>query len=374
MNASLRRSKAAAFVCSAIVVLGCSSSDDHGGLNFDTGPASDSTAGDSGSTTDSHGGDVADAHDSGVVGDSSHDSGGGTDSSGGDSTTTDGSGGDSVATDATDSSTTIDTTPDAPPPDAGPPACDPTKDWTTVGDTALSALSTVGSDDYLGDVTPDELTIVWVTLSDPDVFVKVSDRSDTASAFGAPVVVSGSFGFTRVTVSGDGLTLIATDATRKSLVTLTRAARGDAFGSPDTSGFGEINALAFDGPTHLGDPTLSADGNHLMVTAQGLAIGSALIWESTKTGTAWGTPVKVTGPWTGLQRPSGYSFDARTIFLTDVTPTGTESFRPAIGFPFDKDVAVGSHLFASPTRACDKLYFSRAVNTDGTDLDLFVTD
>jgi hypothetical protein len=353
------------FVCSLSMV-GCSSGGDH------PAPGPDDT-GNGGS--DSHVGDIGDtgndAHDSGAVADSN-----GTDSNGGDSNVDSTIDAMTDVVDAMDTTTPADTrdsAPDAPPPDAGPPTCDPTKDWTTASDIAIAGLSTTGADDFLGGVTPDELTLVWSTLSTTDFEVKVADRSDTTSAFGAPAVISGSFGFTRVAISADGLTLYAVDATQKTMQRLTRAARGDAFGSADTTGFSEIDALAFDGPAKLGDPTISADGNHLIVTVQGLSVGSNDLYESTWAGTAWGTAVKITGAWTGAQRPSGYSFDARTIFLTVLTPAGSMALRPAIGFPFDRVTGIGNHELAAPNAACSKLYFSRAVNPDGTDLDLFVT-
>jgi hypothetical protein len=171
--------------------------------------------------------------------------------------------------------------------------------------------------------------------------------------------------------------MIATDAAKKNLVQLTRGARGDAFGAPDASSiFAEINALAGDGTTTVGDPVLSADGNRLIVATTGLAIATTL-YESTWTGTAWGTPVPVAGPWTTgstIYRPSAYSFDARTLFLTDATShAGSFAFRPAVGFAFTSQPSIGSHAFASPDGPCSKLYFSRGVNPDGSDLDLFVT-
>ena len=83
--------------------------------------------------------------------------------------------------------------------------------------------------------------------------------------------------------------------------------------------------------------------------------------------------MKLSGAWTGMQRPSAYSFDARTIFLTDPSPAGSEALRPVIGWSFDRVVGTGAHLLASPNETCSKLYFSRAANPDGSDLDLFVT-
>ncbi len=266
--------------------------------------------------------------------------------------------------------------------------CSKTLTWQA---SQLLSISTPQSD-FFGSVTPDELSIAWMTAAGTILY---ADRTTTASPFNAPQTLSAGAALDRVSLSSDGLTLIVVLQNRYSLAQTTRSSRSAAFSTTlDPTPFAQLDPPITEGdgnaaPVHgsFADPLLSPDGTFLYYSQYGV---------STYTMTEAYRAANDTSPWlqgrnlgvpsaektleapdlSGTRcRPTGISADNLTLFFYDMS-TNVER----MGFradPFNNNtyttfVDLGAQYEnAMPTTACTRIYFSSA-GSGG--LDLFYAD
>ncbi|HWA77137.1 MAG TPA: hypothetical protein VG937_32600 [Polyangiaceae bacterium] len=251
-----------------------------------------------------------------------------------------------------------------------PSVCTPKASW---GAPERLELSTAG-DDVLGGVTPDELSIVWMSGGE----VHYADRDSVDGEFAAAQTIpKGDSYFAQVTLSPDGLALIGVRLDGAGFGVLTRAARADAFqGEPDESPFealyGAPAANFSNGP--FADPVISANGAHLFYSALELeSNASASIYDSRGSDGIWpwGTPLSgalLYSEGGAFRRPTGVASDLRTLFYWDeLAGEARLSFRPRLDAAFSGWESLGMRRNALPNRACDRLYYA-APGSAGDDL------
>jgi len=283
--------------------------------------------------------------------------------------------------------------------DAGPaPVCSPAA---TYGSGSL-VQSTSGSlstnmADWLGSITGDELSIAWMTGSDPNGTIYYADRSSTAVPFALPQTVKNNVvdaATDRVALTPDGLGLAVVASDRRSFTMLTRATRGDKFDNPDASAFFAINQMVSESPSDqiVGDPIYGQDGLTFAFSFYGGQISDATIRISSRPTTSdpWSsgsglyeTELALTG--SGQRRhATGLSSDTLTLFYWDEsTLTEKAAWRPDTSSDFAQFVDLGLRIFAAPSSDCTKLYYSGGTSDAGAldastsslpDLDLYVAN
>ena len=226
-------------------------------------------------------------------------------------------------------------------------------------------------DKMFGAVTPDELTVAWVT---PSGGVMYADRTDSSQAFGAGQTLAGTYEHDRVALGADGLTLIVVMQGAAAFGQVTRAARAQAFaGAPDTTPFAALNATGngeSDGGRpkgYVGDPVLSADGKQLFFSVYGSGNMVDTVALSEKFGAGWLKPVILTQPelgatMAGRRRPTGLSADGKTFFWWDEIDNkekaGWRKTATSFDLTFSGIVDLGDKKDAQPTAKCTRLYFT----------------
>jgi len=265
-----------------------------------------------------------------------------------------------------------------------PAECKTTSTW---GAGTLVSVSTPQAD-FFGAVTPDELTIAWMTTAGSVLY---ADRTSSASPFGAPQTLSGAIAFDHVTLTADGLTLIVVKDDRYSLAQATRSARGSAFGATlDTTPYAELDPLIteFDAgtaPPHglFSDPMLSPDGTFLYYSQYGLNTLTMLeAYRAKGDTTPWTSgrnllESQLRAPDTSGKRmhPTGISSDNLTLFYwDDVASSEKMAFRDAQfgDNTYNEFIDIGAHQNAAPVNECTRIYFS--ASGDGGPADLFFAD
>jgi len=268
---------------------------------------------------------------------------------------------------------------------AVPAVCDPDAGW---GPGTLVPVSTADPN-IMGSVTPDELTLVWMSGYGDTGTLWYADRTSTAQPFASAQTVSaslGPFALERVGVSPDGLRIIAISADRTKFLQITRSARPGTFDAPDSGQLSFLNATSgpptVDGSmpagddggpmvmeiTSVGAPVVSSGDTALFYSA-GVFAGLPSVFTASRasSATAW----SMTGPLNGAAFeasdggepvPSGIATDLRTIFYWDpVAITETAAWRVSAGDDFAQFVPLGPvYMFAQPNAACDAIYYSYA--------------
>lgn len=264
-----------------------------------------------------------------------------------------------------------------------PAICKSTSTW---GAGTLVPIST-GQSDFLGAVTPDELTIAWMTTAGS---VMYADRNSGSDPFGTAQTLTGPIALDHVTLSPDGLTLIVVTDTRYMIVQATRASRGAQFGSQlDNAPFAKLDPLPTEidaglSPPHglFADPMLSPDGQFFYYSQYGVT--TLTMHESYRAKgatTPWGQgrnllETQLAAPDTSGKRmhPTGMSIDDLTLFFWDeVAGTERMAFRDGSikNNTFNQFVDIGAHQNAVPTAGCGRIYFS---GSGAGGLDLFFAD
>jgi hypothetical protein len=263
-----------------------------------------------------------------------------------------------------------------------PPSCSATVKY---GAGTLLSISTAQSD-LFGAVTPDELTIAWMTTAGSVLY---ADRAKASDPFGAPQTLTAGVALGRVALSPDGLALIVVLADRSALAQSTRSSRTAAFStSLDKAPFASLDPLpteidAGTAPPHgsFGDPMLSPDGQFLYYSQYG--VSKLTMCESyRKSGdtSPWGQgrnllEQQLQAPDTSGTRmiPSGMSIDDLALFYWDgVAQTERIAIRDSAltNNTYKQFVTIGAaYQYAAPTASCSRIYFSSA--GDGGPLDLF---
>jgi len=278
---------------------------------------------------------------------------------------------------------------DAPADVVVPPKCNPGMQW---GAGTKLPIST-GQADLFGAVTPDELTIAWMTTAGAVLY---ADRNAATDPFGAPQTLTAGVALDRVALSPDGLTLIVVTTNRIALAQVTRGSRGNAFSSTlDLVPFASLDPLATEGdagtsPSHgfFADPMLSADGQFLYYSQYG--VSTLTMCESyRKTGdtSPWGQgrnllESQLGAPDTTGARmiPTGMSSDDLTLFYWDgVAKTEKAAFRDNAlsNNTFKQFLTLGAtYRNAAPVGTCGRIYYCDGPPSSdgGADLDLFFAD
>jgi hypothetical protein len=266
--------------------------------------------------------------------------------------------------------------PDPIPPVGDPPICPHALKLTQGTLVALSG----GGDDLLEAITPDELTIAWKNGSHR----YIADRNDIGFPFGAPLEIVNAAQYRSVSLSSDGLTLVAV-TNDLAVVQQTRAA-GEAFddASPAAGDFQAFNTTVATIPLAnqvLADAVISANDasfffSHFVSTDAG---SYESVHESHRSGGVWDFSSPNLGKLlyaSDQQRriPTGVSSDTLTLFyLDEVQGDFRAAWRvnPQVQFNYSEalDLGVGT-TSAVPNEPCTRIYYSAQ---GASDLDLFVS-
>jgi hypothetical protein len=267
--------------------------------------------------------------------------------------------------------------------DAAVAICSQTLTWNT---SQLLSIST-GSD-YFGSVTPDELSIAWMTTAGTVLY---ADRTVTSSPFNTPQTLTADVALDRVSITSDGLTLIVVRGDRGSLAQTTRMSRTAAFSATlDTTQYANLDTpvTEIDGgntPPHgkFADPMLSPDGQFLYYSQYGVTTYTLTeSYRMTGDTTPWSqgrdlleTQFSAPDLSGTRRRPTGMSADDLTLFYYDMT-TSTEiaAFRsdPLVNNTYTTFVSLGAaYENAMPTTSCTRIYFC---STSGSATNLYYAD
>jgi len=278
---------------------------------------------------------------------------------------------------------------DAPPDVVVPPKCNVTMQWGTGTKLPVST----SQPDLFGAITPDELTIAWMTTAGAVLY---ADRNAATDPFGTPQTLSAGIALDRVALSPDGLTMIVVPTNRNTLAQVTRGSRSSAFASTlDLAPFVSLDPLSQEGdsgttPTHglFADPMLSADGQFLYYSQYGVqTLTMCESYRKTGDNSPWGQGRNLLEPQLGAPDtsgvrmiPTGMSSDDLTLFYWDgVAKTEKAAFRDnAIkNNTFKQFLTIGpTYRNAAPVGSCGRIYFCDGPANDagGADLDLFFAD
>jgi hypothetical protein len=212
----------------------------------------------------------------------------------------------------------------------------------------------------LAGLTPLGRMVAWLDTSGR---LLVADRADSSSEFGDAVPVDTASPSGRAALHPAGALLFATNASRSGLVVYTRLYRKDPWAGPSTTGLSALSAqLATLGAT-IEDMTIGGTPGSLFLL---LSVGGArTLYEATfdpSTG-GWGRAVAhneiaVASMSGAVRRPTGLSWDARTLFFYDEGASVTRAaFRGATTGTFDTVVDVGAFPGALPSQTCSVLYY-----------------
>jgi len=237
----------------------------------------------------------------------------------------------------------------------------------TIWGAPTQVLTTAAADTTIfGGVTPDELTLVWISRTAGAVTVWYADRASVAVAFGTPLAVPtalGAFGMDRVTVSGDGLRIGGVAPDGLSLVGVTRTSRSTAFAAADKEFSAIGGSVGGETPPTLASPLLAGDDSALFYLVTSASSDYAIHESRTGLPTWKGGPslavTQLARSGTSYRRPSGVSLDGLTLFYWDEV-SGSEGMatRPVLTQPFNQFAALGARVNASPAASCRRIYYA----------------
>jgi hypothetical protein len=270
-----------------------------------------------------------------------------------------------------------------------PPTCNVTMQWQAGTKVSLSTTQP----DLFGAITPDELTIAWMTAAGKVLY---ADRAKATDAFGAPQTLTAGIALDRVALSPDGLTMIVVPTNRNTLAQTTRGSRGSVFSSTlDLAPFASLDPLSQEGdagttPSHgsFADPMLSEDGQFLYYSQTGIfTLTMCESYRKTGDTSPWGQgrnlqEAQLSAPDTsGVHMiPTGMSSDGLTLFFWDgVAKTERAAFRDnaLTNNTYKQFLTLGAtYRNAAPVGSCGRIYFCDGPGSGdgGADLDLFFAD
>jgi hypothetical protein len=241
-------------------------------------------------------------------------------------------------------------------------SCRLAADWPTLA--GVASVSSAGFD-HFGAVSPDELTVVWMSAAGA---LNVADRTLVSAAFAPPETIDTSaspIATGRVALRHDGNGIVATRADGATFVLFERGARGSPRArstAPDP--VVDLDALVSESGGELSEPVLGNDGSsffYLLATGGNVATMHESKWDAVKR--RWTAPVALTNPEIQTtdaahrRRPTGTAVDGRTLFFFDeVVGTEQAAWRdtPSSTFNFFRDI--GSRAEATPNAKCAVLY------------------
>lgn len=226
-------------------------------------------------------------------------------------------------------------------------------------------LTTDVSAPRLLSMTPDELSIAFLTTGAPDPVLYVADRASTEEEF-APLEVTLPEGYeaeSGVSLAADGRRLILVRADHAGFGAISRAARGQAFGvTVDTAPFAFINSAKPMSGRDLGWPVLSSDGGTLYFLSY---FGQGLVVQSTKGQDGVFDLGKEIDEYTlggsegEYKYINGISTDQRAMFyLDEASGHAMAIFRSRPGGPFYDPVDLGERQGVVPNGDCNRAYSS----------------
>lgn len=251
-----------------------------------------------------------------------------------------------------------------PPPVAeisGDPVCDPGASWGE--DTPVPM--TPGLQDQLVAITPDELTLVWYSVTGSAGSLRVADRASVEEEFGEGQVIERDV----IAVSPDGLRLVALAEDSPGFVELTRTARGEAFSGESTDSFELLNAEASASGRRLISAAFSADDRTLYYSVLDESDEYPLRVSRRANGEPWpvGERVEVCqlrGFGVLARMPTGVSADGLTLFYYDpIYGTANAAWRASAEGDFVLFQSLGERAPAQPNTTCTRLYYTDAENT-----------
>lgn len=234
-------------------------------------------------------------------------------------------------------------------------------------------------DQVLQAVSADELSIAWKS---GDTFY-VADRAQTSDAFGTALPVAGSDQYNAVTLSADGLRLVAVSKELRVLELMRQPGLPFDETQPGEGAFTKFNTAVLGDPSPgkvLEDAVLSADGasffySYFLMDVSGGTPGESRLSDGffNLAGASLGVPLQSDAA--GNRRiPTGLASDALTLFYRDeVEGDFRAAWRVNRDVPFDATEVVSPSagtVAAAPNADCSTLYYS-APGTEG--IDLFVS-
>lgn len=242
-----------------------------------------------------------------------------------------------------------------------------------------------GVDAVFGSITPDELTMAWLSVENGAPTLHYADRSARSDAFEPAGVIGADtdyYAAERPALSPDGDRLVVVRKDRKGFAEYTRVGRFYAFDdTPSDASFAPLDdqALLFTVNEFFGDPIVSSDDRTLYYSRYG-ADQVGTVFASTRAGDVdWpiGTPVAGEPLLTVCghrRRPTGVAADGLTLFYWDeASNTERATWRAALTAPFAGVVDLGAHAHAAPNDACSMLYFSAPGADAAVGTDVFVS-
>jgi hypothetical protein len=235
-----------------------------------------------------------------------------------------------------------------------PPRCN---DLVIDGGVRMVTLNTDGLAKFDG-VTSPLKAAAW-TSDAGSVFVV--RRTDAFSDYQQPVEVGSTLVApgTRVALAADGQGVALVSGT--SLVMYARTSSAAPFMIVAPNPFDAVNTWVAQAGAVPSEPVLGSSGNTLFFLRVPTS-GAPVLAESAWNGTSWGTPVVHAEPAlassTQRRRPTGVSFDDRTLFFWDET-TNIERTATRAGTTGDftdlKDL--GAYAEAAPNQRCTLIYY-----------------
>ena len=269
-------------------------------------------------------------------------------------------------------------------PGSGKFACSPATMWST--GSPLRSAST-DSDDVFSAITPDELTIVWMSIAGGTPMLNYTDRAHATDAFdpfSSVPLTSDYYAAERAAVSPDGARVIVLRKDRKGFAEFVRQGRFYKFDDPAPSEaqFAAINnqGLILETNEFFGDPILASDDRTFYYSKYG-AGETATVFAAVRTADVpWPLGTPVDGPpllddCGARRRPTGVSADGLTLFYFDETSNSERAtWRASVDSAFSGFVDLGARAEAQPNSGCTVLYFSGRASdaASGTD-DLVAT-
>jgi hypothetical protein len=209
-------------------------------------------------------------------------------------------------------------------------------------------------------LTPLGRTVAWLDTSGR---LLVADRADSSSEFGDASPVDTASPSARAALHPAGALLFATNASRVGLVVYTRLYKKDPWAGPATTGLSALSAqLATLGAT-IEEMTIGGTPGSLFLLLS--TSSTRTLYEASfdaSTG-GWGravahTEATVASSISAVKRPTGLSWDGRTLFFYDERAGVTRAaFRAGTTGTFDTVVDVGAFPGALPSQSCGVLYY-----------------
>lgn len=234
--------------------------------------------------------------------------------------------------------------------ETSPPLCDKAAVWA-----APVVVPLAGA---FASISADELHVAYYEAQDagPAALV-VADRASTSEAFGAGRAFGFAVDTTGVSLSKDGLELLATFGGDARLASRVRPT--DPFGVPGRPGF------QFGGEDQLYRSPVMLEGGGFLLAWTTASVGQLAFTEIAKDGAVYRQVPVIpqaellnTSPGGAeAPRPTGMSADGRTLFFYDeARKVAKAAFRPNRTCPFTTFVDLGDRPGVVPNASCTALY------------------